>query len=172
MNCRVLGRPTEFLPDVGFGVNSSTVIGDCTAWGVNRGGFSDTGEGRNSRIERCRFAVGYSALDLKSSRPDWDRVNIRMRQCDVDFGRWGKTDHVAGLILDDQSPGMDAATFVGVTLEGCTLINRTLDRTAYHGSLAARRSAGCGATGCEWIGEWKPAVLKDGVPASAWRVTP
>lgn len=171
-SCRVFGKPTEFLPDVGFGINSATVIEDSTAWGVKRGVFSDTGEGRNSRIERCRFAVGYAALDLKSNNREWDRVNVRMRHCDVEFGRWGGADHVAALILDDQSPEHDQAHFVGVTMEECVLVNRTNGLPAYHGSINARNSGGCGAALCEWIGGWDPAVVTSSVPSGAWRVLP
>lgn len=165
--CRVMACSQSYVPDVGFGINSCTVIANSQAWGVERGVFSDTGDGRDSRIEHCRLVAGYAGIDFKASDPTWARVNVRIRDCDITLCGTATADHVAGLVLSDQSKARNQSVFNRVIVEGSRITNASVG-TAYRGSINAARAEANGFRSCDWIGSWKPAVVADGVPKAGW----
>lgn len=142
-NCKVLCYEDGPLPHAAYGINSQLTLKNCEAYGFDHAIFNDTGNTYNVLITDSVFRkTGYSYMALRANESGWDRENIMTDNCFIEFDSV-KSDHIALLVCDDQSPTKDKAFIKNVLIKNCVVTNKTT-KTFYLGSINGKNFSNIG----------------------------
>ena len=72
-------------------------------------------------------------MALRANRSGWSRENVITSNCIMEFES-AKSDHVALLVCDDQSPTKDQAFIKNILIRDSIVVNKT-NKTFYYGSI-------------------------------------
>lgn len=134
----------------------------------NRAVFADVGGSSGVIISDSILTAVYAGVDLKGSGAGSAWRDVSVHDSIIELAAGGTADHVAALILADQSTQRDQCDFSRVRLSRCTIMN-TSGKTAYHGSLDAKKSSGNGIDGCMLLGGgWQKAQIAHSGSPQAW----
>lgn len=133
-NCKSLCYDGVRNAGVGFGINSNTIFTSIEVDGFKNALFNDTGTTKNVIITNSVFKnISYGFLVLRAYDNGWDRQNIVVNNCNIQFSNV-VSDHVALLVCDDTSPTKNKSTMKNIFVNDSIVTNDSKS-TFYYGSI-------------------------------------
>jgi len=133
-NCKSLCYGNVKNAGVGFGINSNTILNFIEVNGFKNALFNDTGTTKNVLVTNSHFKnISYGFLVLRANSTGWDRKNIIVNNCNIQFAN-ATSDHVALLICDDTSQTKDKAKIQNIFVND-SIVENDSGVTFYYGSI-------------------------------------